>query len=230
MIQNEADTPIGLVGDWLFECGVSTLTVKAFENELIPNNWESRFAGLIVLGGSMGAYQEADFPVLVLEKELLRAAAKSQMPIMGICLGAQLLASALGAKVSPGAVPEIGIYDLNFLESAKEDPLFFDLPGAQVKAAQWHQDYISEPPSNLVVLADSAVCPIQAFKVSEYIYGVQFHPEVDQHIFASWNIPGDVAATRLNIDINRAIADVADALPDLVDTWRPIFHRWARLL
>lgn len=144
----------------------------------------SRYHGLIVLGGPMNCDQVARYPHLATEVELIQDAISRGMPVLGICLGAQLIARALGARVTRNPVKEIGWYDLMPTEAGREDPLLGRL-GAQEKIFQWHGDTF-EIPRGAVHLARSPACPNQAFRYGENVYAFQFHLEVDEPLIMRW--------------------------------------------
>lgn len=143
-----------------------------------------RYDGLVVLGGPMGAYEGDKYPHLEVEKEAIRRAIKDEKPVLGICLGAQLIASALGAKVGPSPVKEIGWYEVSLTDEGKSDPLLKDLQPTEW-IFQWHGDALELPPG-AVWLASSESCAAQAFRVGEKVYGFQFHLEVDEAMIERW--------------------------------------------
>lgn len=143
-----------------------------------------RYAGLVVLGGPMNVDQSEHHPHLLHEIEVIRAALARGMPILGICLGAQLLAAALGAQVHPNPVREIGWYPLSLSSAAERDPLFRHLrDGSPV--FQWHAYTFTEPAGS-VHLASTASCRNQAFRYGDNAYGLQFHLEVDRALIGRW--------------------------------------------
>ena len=143
-----------------------------------------RYDGLVVLGGPMNVDQLDRYPHLVREIVLLRDALAREIPVLGICLGAQLLAAALGANVHPGAVREIGWYPLELSGNAAADPLLRHFePGQRV--LQWHAYTFTEPPG-AVHLASTSSCPNQAFRHGSRAYGFQFHLEADEALVRRW--------------------------------------------
>jgi GMP synthase-like glutamine amidotransferase len=136
------------------------------------------YDALIVMGGPQQADEEEQHPWLATEKALIREAAlRRHLPVLGICLGAQLLADATGGRVTRMAEPEIGLLDVALTEAGIEDPLFAGLPET-VKTLQWHLHAIDELPPNGRHLARSPRCEFQAFRVGRAAYGLQFHLEV----------------------------------------------------
>jgi GMP synthase (glutamine-hydrolysing) len=138
---------------------------------------------VLVFGGAMHVDQEAEHPWLRIEVEALRRFLDAGRPVMGVCLGAQLLAQAAGAHVGPARAPEIGWLPVDLTGSASNDPLFGGLP-KRFDAFQWHH-YAFDVPPGATELARSAVCS-QAFRLDGNTWAVQFHPEVTHAQVQSW--------------------------------------------
>lgn len=137
---------------------------------------------LVVLGGPVGVGDEAAYPFLATEKAIVRARLEAGRPTLGICLGAQLMASALGAAVLPTGVKEIGFAPLTLTEAGGQGPL------ARQEAApvlHWHGDRF-EIPAGAVRLASTAICDNQAFAIGRHALALQFHPEVDAALIEPW--------------------------------------------
>ncbi len=134
------------------------------------------FDWLVVMGGTMGAYEEDQFPWLKQEKLLIRQAIDAGKVVLGICLGAQLIASATGAQVYPGPQKEIGWWPVRTSDAAAKHPLFKDIPQEMI-TFHWHGDTF-DLPEGAVRLASSKACLNQAFAIGERVLGLQFHFEV----------------------------------------------------
>lgn len=143
-----------------------------------------RYHGLVVLGGPMSVHQTARYPHLGFEREAIRRAAERGIPILGVCLGAQLIADAMGARVIRNPVKEIGWYEVSATQDGAKDPLFKHFNGVE-KIFQWHSDTFTMP-SGAVHLAASPTCANQAFRFGESVYGLQFHLEADQALIKRW--------------------------------------------
>jgi len=143
-----------------------------------------RYNGLVVLGGPMSVGQTDRYPHLAVEIEAIRTALDANMPVLGICLGAQLLAVALGGRVFKNPVKEIGWYDVTPTPAGEVDPLFSSFAGTE-KIFQWHGDTFSLP-QGVVHLAESADCANQAFRFGDHAYGLQFHLEADEALIERW--------------------------------------------
>ncbi|MEE4186427.1 MAG: gamma-glutamyl-gamma-aminobutyrate hydrolase family protein [Gammaproteobacteria bacterium] len=144
----------------------------------------TRYDGLIVLGGPMCVDQTNRHPHLLTEIAAISDAIDRGMPLLGICLGAQLIATALGAKVRRNPVKEIGWYGVQPTVAARTDPLFRHL-GEMERIFQWHGDTF-DIPRGAIHLARSEHCENQAFRYGELTYGLQFHLEVDASLIDRW--------------------------------------------
>jgi GMP synthase (glutamine-hydrolysing) len=172
------------------------------------------YHGLVVLGGPMNVDQAADHPHLETEVRIIREALERDIPVLGICLGAQLIAKALGAKVYANDVKEIGWYDVAVTDEGRNDPLFEHFDESE-KIFQWHGDTF-ELPEQAVHLASSSTCPNQAFRYGERVYGLQFHLEVDAPLIDRWlgvphhrreieSLAGQVCPNRVRAETTRHV-------------------------
>jgi GMP synthase-like glutamine amidotransferase len=158
-------------------------TVECFDlyaGAPLPDIRDAR--GLIFMGGPMGVSD--GLPFLDCEMELIRQAAQSSQGVLGVCLGAQLIARALGGRVYRSAMAEIGWATLRLAKSAATDGVFSNVSLAPT-VFQWHNDTFDLPPG-ATLLASSEVCPNQAFRCGSNIYGVQFHPEMTAAMIEDW--------------------------------------------
>jgi GMP synthase (glutamine-hydrolysing) len=144
----------------------------------------SEYAGLVVLGGPMNVNEVKKHPFLAVEIDWIRQALDKCIPLLGICLGSQLLAKALGAKVYPNGVKEIGWYELELTPAAAQDRLFADC-GPKITVFQWHGDTF-DLPTGAIHLAQSPLCRHQAFRFGPSAYGLQFHIEMTADMVEDW--------------------------------------------
>jgi GMP synthase (glutamine-hydrolysing) len=177
----QADAPMGTFADVIRDRGDELLEWTA-SNGRPPEDPEV-FDAAFVLGGAMHVDQEEQHPWLRHEHEVVEALLAAEVPTFGVCLGGQLLALAAGAHVGPAREPEIGWYEVELSPEAKADPIFGELP-QRFQALQWHS-YAFELPPRAVALATSATC-LQAYRLGDRAWGVQFHPEVNAPILEGW--------------------------------------------
>lgn len=142
------------------------------------------YDGLVLLGGPMCIRQMDEYPHLKHEIKMIEVAMAENIPVLGICLGAQLVSHALGAKVYPHSEKEIGWYPVSLTEAGRQDPLFQHFEEVE-PIFQWHGDTF-DLPSGAVHLASSSTCENQAFRYGEGVYGFQFHMEVDEAMIHRW--------------------------------------------
>ncbi|MDQ3672207.1 MAG: type 1 glutamine amidotransferase [Actinomycetota bacterium] len=154
----------------------------------------TRYDAVMVFGGSMHPDQDEQFDWLEREAEFLRGALANSTPVLGVCLGAQMLARAAGARVAPASEPEVGWFDIELTEEGRSDPVVGVLP-ARTEAFQWHH-YTFEIPNGATELARSDICA-QAFRVGERARGIQFHAEVTLEMVETWTNeePADLPVT-----------------------------------
>ncbi|WP_409305127.1 type 1 glutamine amidotransferase [Peribacillus sp. SCS-155] len=180
-IQNDPLATLGYIEEWAKEGKHSLTCTKMYENEELPGC--GSFDLLIILGGRMGAYQENEYPWLITEKQFIRQAIEEGKFVLGICLGVQLLANALGSRVYPHAHQEVGWWPIELSGEASDFPLFNGVPKSFV-AFEHHGDTF-DLPAGAVRLASSKGCTNQAFAYGERVVGLQFHPEFTEDVICS---------------------------------------------
>lgn len=158
--------------------GHEVKAVHLYRGEQLPDIKKCK--GVLSLGGPMSANDDHIFEWLNLEKQFLSQAIENNIPVIGICLGAQILASVLGAKIQTAIQPEVGWFPIFLNNEGKADPIL-SAAGASPTVYHWHMESFSLP-SKARSLASSKFCDHQAFKLGENIYGFQFHPEIDHHL------------------------------------------------
>lgn len=191
-------------------------------------------AGMVLLGGPMNVDQVEAYPFLRKELDWIRRAVDREMPLLGICLGAQLLAKAMGKRVYRNAIKEIGWYEIEILPGAENDRLFQGR-GPIETVFQWHGDTF-DLPDGAVHLARGATCVSQAFRVGPSAYGVQFHVEMTSELIEEWLREPHFSAELAEVDhvdaalvkaqTPRRIAAMNDFSQCLLDR----FARWCRTL
>jgi GMP synthase (glutamine-hydrolysing) len=177
ILQHQDAVSAGYLDEVLEEAGLSARVIRVDRGEAPePGTYEA----VVVLGGEMGAYEEADHPFLAMEKAYLAAEAGRGTPVLGICLGSQLLADALGGRAFAGGRSEIGYEPVELTDEGRHDAVLRHLDGPVLS---WHADTFDVPPGARV-LAASASYP-QAYRVGD-VLGLQFHPEASPEMVANW--------------------------------------------
>lgn len=215
VVQHEDQCPPAWFGRWLAEAGCALDVRRPYLGEPLPDGLADH-AALLVLGGHMGAYDDAEFPWLGGVKALAREAAEQEVPTLGICLGHQLLAVALGGSVvvNPRG-QQLGVLPVGWLE--EPDELFSSTPASGI---QWNNDVVAELPPGATALARTTAGELQAARFAPTVWGVQLHPEADRRVVQPWAdhdraVQGDAV-------VDRALDDVARAEPELLADWQKV--------
>ncbi len=225
VLQHHPIENLGTIADALEGAALAWQYVRTFDGHPVPRDMKGA-GGLIVMGGPMGVYESDRYPFLADEMRLIEAAIREHKPVLGVCLGSQLIAATLGAKVAPGPRKEIGWYPVRLAAEAANDRLLGGIPREFV-ALHWHGD-VFDLPRGAVALASSDMTPLQGFRYAENVYGFLFHIEsTEQQVHAM--------AREFADEVKQAGADGArileqaeeniEALSEIADT---IFSRWAR--
>jgi GMP synthase-like glutamine amidotransferase len=226
VLQHIACEPPGVYEDVLDERGARIHRVELDEGDPLPD-WRA-FDAIVAMGGPMGALDDDEHPWLTDEKRLIADAVRSGLPFWGVCLGVQLLAASLGARVYPGPAPEVGVLPVLLTDEALADPVFAGTP-RELLSLQWHGDTF-DLPDGATRLAGSPAYPNQAFRVGTDAYGVQFHLEVSPALAREW---ADVPAYAESLErvlgegaLDRLIAELEARADGLLSHGRRLFERW----
>jgi GMP synthase (glutamine-hydrolysing) len=228
VLQHLADEGLGTIAEALDGWGISALTIRIFDGEKVPARIE-KADGLIVLGGPVGVYEAATYPYLSDEIELIKDALKEIKPVLGICLGSQLLAAALGAKVYKSERQEIGWRPVKSYAAAARNDLLWNAVENQFTAFHWHGD-VFELPAGAVSLASSSLTEHQAFRYGKNAYGILFHPEATREIIFSMTRDFADEAAQAGIAPAQILADTEKHLSTFKATADKIFNGWAKLV
>ncbi len=174
---------VGAIEDVLKKMNLPYREVHLYKGDGFPRDTHL-LSGLIVMGGPMNVDDVADYPFLLEEVRLIEKLIDEKKPVLGICLGAQLIAKALGSKVYKNSEKEVGWHPIQLTEAAKSDPVFSALP-QELTVLHWHGDTFHLP-NGAVHLARSPRCENQAFRWGENTYALQFHLEVTPAMVTSW--------------------------------------------
>ncbi len=224
-LQHVAQEPPGAVAEAVRDAGLPLEVVRIDRGEAVPRAAEG-LAGLVVMGGPMGVPQVDRTPHLQEEKRLVESALALEIPVLGICLGSQLLAAALGARVERGPRLELGWLPVSLEPAARADPLLGALP-PEIVALHWHGD-VFDLPRGATSLARSSLTPCQAFRLGR-AWGILFHLEADaaQVEAMAGAFPEDLEEAGVSEDQLRAGA--RQHLAAARRLGRGVFDRWAGL-
>lgn len=224
MVQPDPLVPLGRLSDWLEHDGVDIKVVKPFQGDQIPQRLNS--AGLIVLGGNMHADSDGEYPWLEDIRTLYRQANQANIPALGICLGAQLLATTFGGQVSVNdpARPEYGVVEVHWTKDGELDELVGGL-SSPLLAGAFHSDGISKLPRGSVRLETGTNYPNQVFRYGSAV-GVQFHPEVSPKRFRHWLEVSLGINTATNESLTTTLDEFAHLDSSVVAHQKSLTHRF----
>jgi GMP synthase (glutamine-hydrolysing) len=224
VMQHHPVENLGSIAEALEGAALAWQYVRIFEGQPVPKDMKGA-GGLILMGGSQGVYEAEQHPYLKEEMRLIESALKDDRPVLGICLGSQLLAAALGAKVYQGARREIGWYPVRLAAEAKDDRLLTGMPG-QFMAFHWHGD-IFDLPRDSVTLASSELTPIQAFRHDDKTYGFLCHLEVTETSVRAMvrEFTDEARHASLRADVLGGVDKNIEPLNQIAEA---VFGRWAR--
>ena len=243
VVQHEPTSPPARFRVWLEEAGCALDVRECHRGDTLPPL--AQYDGLLVLGGSMDADQDADFRWLPLVRAHIREAARRGVPTLGLCLGHQLATLALGGTVgrNPYGVM-LGVLDVGWGCEVLLDPLVGRIAG-EGRAFHWNQDVATTLPPGADVLARGAHGEVQAARLAPTVWGLQFHPEIDAAVIAQWAAlddgddghegdgghDGDRGALgRAGLTPQAVVAQVRDAAAELEAAWAPLARSFATLV
>ncbi len=185
----------GSLRQFLAEDNIEWEAVNLHRGESIPNLDE--YDALWVMGGPMDVWDIEECPWLIAEKAAIRHWVRDLgKPYLGLCLGHQLLADALGGTCGPQKIPEIGVLEVELTEDGKADPLFKGTPITQ-QCLQWHSVRVAQAPEEAIILAKSDICSVQAMRVGENAWSMQYHVEIEPDTVDNWGaVPAYAEALR----------------------------------
>jgi GMP synthase-like glutamine amidotransferase len=229
VVRNDATDPVGLLGQWLQAAGLELVDLRADAGDPVPSRVPDGIDAIVSLGGAMSATSDAEARWLPAERALLRDAVEREVPVLGVCLGGQLLTVALGGLVRPAVVPEYGLVQLDLTPAAADDPLFDTIaPGSPV--AQYHGDEMAELPARAVLLASTPACPHQAWRIGETAWAVQFHPEIDAATLADWAGSDAQTLAREGTSPAEVTAGLAARELEVAAVWEPFAAAFAAVV
>jgi GMP synthase-like glutamine amidotransferase len=228
VVTHTASESPGTLAEWLPAAGVSLDVAEPWNGDELPESVTAD--ALIVMGGPQQAYDDGSAPWLSQTKQLMRRATDEGLPVLGICLGAQLLAEATGGRVQPGEQgPELGARLVAKRDAALDDPLFAELPLSPL-VVQWHWDAIVELPLRSLLLAASPRYSNQAFRVGPRSYGLQFHIETPPDMVRAWAAADAEGVRAAGLDPADVVDRAGAARPEVEAVWRPFVERFAAMV
>jgi len=221
----------GIFREFLAADGVAWDAVELDEGDAIPPL--DGYDALWAMGGPMDVWEEAEHPWLIAEKRAIReAVVERRMPYLGLCLGHQLLGAALGGTVGKMRAPEVGILGIELTVAGRRDPLFAGI-APRHEALQWHGAEVSAPPNGAVVLASSPLCSVQAMRVGDRAYGIQYHVELTDRTVGEWGAVPAYACALDQVLGHGALAGLeaaaAQQMPIFNDNARRLYDNWMRI-
>ncbi|GAC1690907.1 MAG: type 1 glutamine amidotransferase [Ktedonobacteraceae bacterium] len=227
-IINIADDPTGYIGELLEEHGIAYDIIDA-SMQPIPD--PTAYDAMVVFGGPQNANEDEKYPYFLQEKAALRTAVEQDMPVLGICLGGQLLATVLGGTVKKHTITEIGFSEVQCTDEGRHDPLYEGLAGRQL-VYQWHEDTFDIPPG-AVRLATSAKTENQAFRYGRNAYGIQYHIELTPTMLDTWlsepSLKQEIINAIGNSEYERIMSDRPQHYAQYREHTRVIFENFLRI-
>jgi GMP synthase-like glutamine amidotransferase len=222
----------GIFREFFQADGIGWDVVELDEGQLIPDLKD--YDALWVMGGPMDVWEETEHPWLKAEKQAIREwVTQLAKPYFGLCLGHQLLASALGGKVDKMPQAEVGILDIELTEAGRQDPLFTGIE-SRFQALQWHGAAVLEAPPETVILAKSPLCANQAMRIGDNAYGLQCHTELTAVTVSEW---GEVPAYACALDetlgrgsLGRLDHEAREKMPNLARDSRRLYDNFMGII
>jgi GMP synthase-like glutamine amidotransferase len=222
VVEHETAADAALIGARVEARGFRSVVVGPDRGASVPERAEG-YAGVVVLGGSMGPTDDDVAPWLPATRALIRDCVATRTPLLAVCLGAELTAVALGGTVAALTAPEVGLLSVDV--DAGSDLLLHGLP-TRVPTLQWHWLHVTEAPPDAVVLASSERCAIQAFRVGERAWATQFHLEAVASTARTWIRDEGEAVAALRLVPDQVVAEWENAAEDVERLWTTVIDRW----
>ena len=220
VIEHEDKCPPALVGDWLAEAGCALAVCRPYAGDVVPAI--EGYDALLILGGPMGADDEGKHDWLGPVKQRVLDARAAGLPTLGICLGHQLIAVALGGTVERNPHgQQLGLLGVGWTDDAATDSLMGPLATPR-RGVQWNDDVVTALPDGATLLAATDRGEVQAVRYAPTVWGVQLHPEVDVPVLLPWAESDRGSHEARGVDQDAVLRDIGAARAELDDAWRPL--------
>jgi GMP synthase (glutamine-hydrolysing) len=229
VVEHEAMAPAAWLGEWLEECGLELVVSRPYAGEALPRDVTGH-RGLLVLGGSMDSWDDAASPWLPRTRDLVRDAEARGVPVLGICLGHQIAAAALGGEAGRNpAGGTVAVLPVCWGPEAERDPLFGPVRSAS-RAVHWNNDVVLRLPEGARVVARSPDGAIQAARFGRHTWGVQCHPEVSPAVVEEWVAADGAKFEEAGFDMAAFLDAVHQHADALARDWFPLARSFADLV
>lgn len=227
VVEHQESCPPALFGAWLSEAGAELHVVRPYAGDHLPDL--RAYDAVLVLGGEMSANDDETVAWLGPLKRAIRDLVGTGTPLLGICLGHQLIAAALGGTVAKNPQGQtVGLVPVGWAADAGADALFAAGP-SEARAIHWNDDIVVVPPAEMTVLATTPGGDLQAARFGPGAWGVQAHPEAHGDVVRVWAAGDRDDHLALGIDQDAALAAIDTARAELDDCWRPVAQRFAEI-
>lgn len=227
VVQHVEQEHPGLIADVLAELQIHMELIRPDLGHVIPES-PVRYSGVVLTGGPQSVYDESQYAFLGYEKQFIRTAIELGIPILGVCLGCQILAECLGGSAKPGNSLEIGWLEVQKTAFADSDPLFREFPKSFFPL-HWHGDIIEVPP-NCIAFGSSAATAVQGFSCKGQCYGLLFHLEATRQMIENMCEAFSPELAQAGVSPAEVLAASASGLHEIEPVARTFFGQWARLV
>lgn len=227
VVEHAADCPPALLGEWLAAQGCVLDVRRPYAGDPLPES--TAYDALLVLGGPMGALDDEQAPWLPVVRDRVRDAVRLATPTLGVCLGHQLVAVALGGTIARNpAGQQLGLLEVGWTDAAADDDLLGPLATPR-RGVQWNDDVVTALPDRATLLAATPAGEVQAARFAPGVWGVQLHPEVDAAVLRPWAESDRGSHEARGIDQDALLRSVEEARAELDAAWQPLATSFAAL-